>query len=590
MSYYLNNAQSITTSNITSYGLSIPVQDVSPFYRHTSPGSGTTFTTQATLQYGSSFEIITINSSSTSTPGPGSISVVARGQEGTTAQAFLAGSRLEARITAQTLEALAPLSSPSFSGTPTTPTPSFSDISTTVANTNFVHERESYIFSTIGTELAAYAPLSSPVFTGVTGPQYNNGSTTSPLVTLGELNTTLGSYATLASPSFTGLPTTPTAPIGTDTSQIASTAFVNSAVSTGLATGTVTSINGVTGGVSISGSSGIGISTVGSSIAISYTGSGGGSVTSINGESGTLSITAGSGISITTPTSTSIQIAASGIYVPLISVRNITSGSGSYIPASYVKSFLVMVIGATGGSDQAAAGGCGGAGYSEKYYANGTFTPGTTSYSYSIGAGGVYSGFGFGYTGGTTTFGPISISSSGGSYYGNTAGSAGGIASGGTINFQGGHGGIGYGSGGWDGSSGLFPSVGGGGGGAASRTGVGGAGGNYSGFTPGAGAGGGTGGNAASGTTPGAGGTTINGSAYTLPSSLDTWAYFSSGSRYNGAPSAEYFSLNIGGTLGFTFGGGLGGSTTDYSFSGISYSPIGQAGTSGAIQIWEFLS
>ena len=40
-----------------------------------------------------------------------------------------------------------------------------------------------------------------------------------------------GSYATLASPAFTGTPTAPTAASGTNTTQIATTAFVNSAIS-----------------------------------------------------------------------------------------------------------------------------------------------------------------------------------------------------------------------------------------------------------------------------------------------------------------------------------------------------------------------
>lgn len=47
--------------------------------------------------------------------------------------------------------------------------------------------------------------------------------------------TTLASRAPIASPAFTGTPTAPTAAQGTDTTQIATTAFVNTAVSEGIA-------------------------------------------------------------------------------------------------------------------------------------------------------------------------------------------------------------------------------------------------------------------------------------------------------------------------------------------------------------------
>ena len=47
-------------------------------------------------------------------------------------------------------------------------------------------------------------------------------------------NTALNLKANLASPSFTGTPLAPTASAGTSTTQIATTAFVDSAVSTGV--------------------------------------------------------------------------------------------------------------------------------------------------------------------------------------------------------------------------------------------------------------------------------------------------------------------------------------------------------------------
>lgn len=47
----------------------------------------------------------------------------------------------------------------------------------------------------------------------------------------------MGNKADLASPNFTGTPTAPTASAGTNTTQIATTAFVQTAVSTGSTSG-----------------------------------------------------------------------------------------------------------------------------------------------------------------------------------------------------------------------------------------------------------------------------------------------------------------------------------------------------------------
>ena len=49
-----------------------------------------------------------------------------------------------------------------------------------------------------------------------------------------EIDDDINSKASLASPAFTGIPTAPTASAGTNTSQIATTAFVRNALPTGL--------------------------------------------------------------------------------------------------------------------------------------------------------------------------------------------------------------------------------------------------------------------------------------------------------------------------------------------------------------------
>lgn len=63
-------------------------------------------------------------------------------------------------------------------------------------------------------------------------------------------------YAPLASPALTGVPTAPTAASGTDTTQVATTAFVQDAIE-GMGAGSVTSVavsNATNGGLSVSGS------------------------------------------------------------------------------------------------------------------------------------------------------------------------------------------------------------------------------------------------------------------------------------------------------------------------------------------------
>jgi hypothetical protein len=91
----------------------------------------------------------------------------------------------------------APINSPHFTGDPTVPTPPSNDNDTSIANTAWVTSHFLPIPVTpppAGVDLTAYAPL--------------------------------------ASPHFTGIPTAPTAAAATNTTQLATTAFVQAAVVT----------------------------------------------------------------------------------------------------------------------------------------------------------------------------------------------------------------------------------------------------------------------------------------------------------------------------------------------------------------------
>jgi hypothetical protein len=117
----------------------------------------------------------------------------------------------------------APLASPTFTGTVTIPTgASISGYATTAS-------------------LASYAPLASPSLTGVplstTAAADTNTTqiaTTAYVIGQGYLKSATASstYAPLASPALTGTPTAPTATAGTNTTQIATTAFVTAAIPT----------------------------------------------------------------------------------------------------------------------------------------------------------------------------------------------------------------------------------------------------------------------------------------------------------------------------------------------------------------------
>lgn len=105
----------------------------------------------------------------------------------------------------------APIESPTFTGTPAAPTPAVDTNSTRLATTAFV---------------AGQAGTATPLMSGTaavgTSLRYARQDHKHPTDT---------TRAPLASPAFTGTPTAPTAPAGASTTQVATTAFVTTAVS-----------------------------------------------------------------------------------------------------------------------------------------------------------------------------------------------------------------------------------------------------------------------------------------------------------------------------------------------------------------------
>ena len=82
-------------------------------------------------------------------------------------------------------------------------------------------------FEAIETSIATKADLASPTFTGTPAAPTAAAATNST-----QIATTSFVQAQKASPAFTGTPTAPTASSGTNTTQIATTAFATGAVTT----------------------------------------------------------------------------------------------------------------------------------------------------------------------------------------------------------------------------------------------------------------------------------------------------------------------------------------------------------------------
>lgn len=140
------------------------------------------------------------------------------------------------------LSAKAPLASPTFTGSPTAPTAVAGTDSTQIATTAFVNQaiagfgagdmaKSTYDTDNDGKVDAAEVADAAP-WAGITGkPTSFTPSTHShSIAQVTGLQTALDAKAPLASPALTGSPTAPTATAGTNTTQIATTAFVASAI------------------------------------------------------------------------------------------------------------------------------------------------------------------------------------------------------------------------------------------------------------------------------------------------------------------------------------------------------------------------
>jgi len=139
---------------------------------------------------------------------------------GTSGQVLTAGSN--GTMTWTTAPTYAPLASPTFTGVPVAPTATAGTNTTQLATTAFVTAAvptsNSQLTNGAGYITASGAPVQTVA--GRTG-----------AVTLSTTDISgISSYATLASPALTGTPVAPTATAGTNTTQLATTAFVHNTV------------------------------------------------------------------------------------------------------------------------------------------------------------------------------------------------------------------------------------------------------------------------------------------------------------------------------------------------------------------------
>jgi len=124
---------------------------------------------------------------------------------------------------------VAPLASPTFTGTVVLPnTTSIGGVSAAeiVYLDGVTSNVQTQLDAKLGTATAAstYAPLASPSLTGVpTAPTAAAATSTTQIATTAFVDT---SFAKLASPAFTGTPTAPTAAFGANNTTVATTAFV----------------------------------------------------------------------------------------------------------------------------------------------------------------------------------------------------------------------------------------------------------------------------------------------------------------------------------------------------------------------------
>jgi microcystin-dependent protein len=122
-------------------------------------------------------------------------------------------------VTSSDMALKAPLASPALTGTPTAPTATAATNTTQVATTAFVRTEVANLVASAPAALDTLDELAAAL-----GDDANFASTTA---------TAIGLKAPLASPTFTGTPTAPTAAAGTNTTQLATTEFVQVASPTG---------------------------------------------------------------------------------------------------------------------------------------------------------------------------------------------------------------------------------------------------------------------------------------------------------------------------------------------------------------------
>ena len=142
------------------------------------------------------------------------------------------------------LDAKAPLASPALTGTPTAPTPTAGDNTTKLATTAFVQNAVSSsavaALDDIG-DVTITTPADNEVlaYNSGTGTFINQTASEAGLATASHSHTianvtglqgALDAKAPLASPALTGTPSAPTAAAATNTTQIATTAFVQAAI------------------------------------------------------------------------------------------------------------------------------------------------------------------------------------------------------------------------------------------------------------------------------------------------------------------------------------------------------------------------
>lgn len=111
----------------------------------------------------------------------------------------------------------APLDSPHLSGTPTSPTPEPGTNTTQIANAAFVYAAINALINGAPGTMDTLKEIAAAINNDP------NFSTT--------INNALALKAPLASPALTGVPTAPTAALGTNNTQIATTAYVRAAIS-----------------------------------------------------------------------------------------------------------------------------------------------------------------------------------------------------------------------------------------------------------------------------------------------------------------------------------------------------------------------